>query len=98
MPISAPGALWVVPALPSLGFVVNGALALWRPTAKTAVSLVGVGVLVLAWVVAVVSVDGFASLHPAAPLLFVYWEWMPVGDLRIDFALQLGRCSAVMVL
>jgi len=98
MPISAPGALWVVPALPLLGFVVNGALALWRPTAKTAVSLVGVGVLVLACAAAVVAVAGFAGLHPAAPLVLRYWEWMPVGDLRIDFALQLDQLSAVMVL
>ncbi len=98
MPISAPGALWVLPALPLLGFVVNGALALWRPTAKTAVSLVGVGVLVLAGAAAVVAVAGFAGLHPAAPLVFRYWEWMPVGDLRIDFALQLDQLSAVMVL
>ncbi|OLC07362.1 MAG: NADH-quinone oxidoreductase subunit L [Gemmatimonadetes bacterium 13_1_40CM_70_12] len=98
MPNSAPGALWVVPALPLLGFVVNGALALWRPTAKTAVSLVGVGVLVLAGAAAVVAVAGFAGLHPAAPLVFRYWEWMPVGDLRIDFALQLDQLSAVMVL
>src|SRR5438552_60198 len=98
MPISAPGALWVVPALPLLGFVVNGALALWRPTAKTAVSLVGVGVLVLAGAAAVVAVAGFAGLHPAAPLVFRYWEWMPVGDLRIDFALQFDQLSAVMVL
>ena len=98
MPISAPGALWVVPALPLLGFVVNGALALWRPTAKTAVSLVGVGVLVLAGAAAVVAVAGFAGLHAAAPLVFRYWEWMPVGDLRIDFALQFDQLSAVMVL
>src|SRR5437899_12480369 len=98
MPISAPGALWVVPALPLLGFVVNGALALWRPTAKTAVSLVGVGVFVPAGPAAVVAVAGFAGLQPAAPLVFRYWEWMPVGDLRIDFALQLDQLSAVMVL
>jgi len=98
MPISAPGALWVVPALPLLGFLVNGALALWRPTAKTAVSVVGVGVLVLACAAAVVAVAGFAGLHPAAPLVLRYWEWMPVGDLRIDFALQLDQLSAVMVL
>src|SRR5438046_10410421 len=72
MPISALGALWVVPALPLLGFLVNGALALWRPTAKTAVSLVGVSVLVLACAAAVAAVAGFAGLHPAAPLVFRY--------------------------
>ena len=98
MPISALGALWVVPALPLLGFLVNGALALWRPTAKTAVSLVGVSVLVLACAAAVAAVAGFAGLHPAAPLVFRYWEWMPVGELRLDFALQLDQLSAVMLL
>ncbi|OLB06060.1 MAG: NADH-quinone oxidoreductase subunit L [Gemmatimonadetes bacterium 13_2_20CM_69_27] len=92
------GALWVVPALPLLGFLLNGALALWRPHAKTAVSAIGVGVLVLACAAAVAAVAGFAGLHPAAPLVFRYWEWMPVGDLRIDFALQFDQLSAVMVL
>ena len=98
MPSSLLGALWVVPALPLLGFLLNGALALWRPHAKTAVSAIGVGVLVLACAAAVAAVAGFTGLHPAAPLVFRYWEWMPVGDLRIDFALQFDQLSAVMVL
>src|SRR5213082_2096517 len=98
MPSSLLGALWVVPALPLLGFLLNGALALWRPHAKTAVSAIGVGVLVLACAAAVAAVTGFAGLHPAAPLVFRYWEWMPVGELRLDFALQLDQLSAVMLL
>ncbi|OLB60131.1 MAG: NADH-quinone oxidoreductase subunit L [Gemmatimonadetes bacterium 13_1_20CM_69_28] len=98
MPSSLLGALWVVPALPLLGFLLNGALALWRPHAKTAVSAIGVGVLVLACAAAVAAVAGFTGLHPSAPLVFRYWEWMPVGDLRIDFALQFDQLSAVMVL
>jgi len=98
MPTSLLGALWVVPALPLLGFLMNGALALWRPNAKTAVSTIGVGVLVLASAAAGVAVAGFAGLHQAAPLVFRYWEWMPVGDLRVDFALQFDQLSAVMVL
>jgi len=48
--------LWVVPALPLAGFVVNGALALVAPGAKRAVSLVGVGVLVLAFAAAALAV------------------------------------------
>jgi NADH-quinone oxidoreductase subunit L len=98
MPTSLLSALWVVPALPLLGFLVNGALALWRPHAKTAVSTIGVGVLVLACAAAVAAVAGFAGLHQAAPLVIRYWEWMPVGDLRLDFALQFDQLSAVMVL
>src|SRR5438309_1062623 len=98
MPTSLLGALWVVPALPLLGFLMNGALALWRPQARTAVSTIGVAVLVLACGAAVAAVAGFAGLHPAAPLVIRYWEWMPVGDLRVDFALQFDQLSAVMVL
>ena len=44
--------VWLVPALPLAGFVVNGALAFARPTAKRAVSIVGVGTLVLAFAAA----------------------------------------------
>jgi NADH-quinone oxidoreductase subunit L len=30
--------------------------------------------------------------------VFRYWEWLPVGDLRVDVALQLDQLSAVMIL
>jgi NADH-quinone oxidoreductase subunit L len=91
-------ALWVVPALPLLGFALNGTLALAAPGAQRTVSLVGVGVLVLAFLAAALAVAEFATLGPAAPLVFRYWEWLPVGDLQVDFALQLDQLSAVMIL
>ena len=40
--------------LPLLGFLANGALALWRPQAKLATSLIGSGVLLGAFAAAVV--------------------------------------------
>src|SRR3989441_11405028 len=86
MPAAALKLIWLVPALPLIGFLLNGALALWRPNAKAAVSTIGVGVLVLAFAVAAAAVTEFATPHPAAPLVFRYWERMPVGDLRRDFA------------
>ena len=98
MPAAALKLIWLVPALPLIGFLLNGALALWRPNAKAAVSTIGVGVLVLAFAVAAAAVTEFATLHPAAPLVFRYWEWMPVGDLRLDFALQFDQLAAVMAL
>src|SRR6266542_5582060 len=91
-------ALWLVPALPLVGFLLNGVLALARPNAKTAVSVIGVGVLALAFAAGLAAVTGLARLHPEAPLVFRYWAWMPAGDLRIDFALQLDQLAAVMVL
>jgi NADH-quinone oxidoreductase subunit L len=91
-------ALWLVPALPLVGFVLNGVLALARPRAKRGVSLIGVGVLVLAFAAAIGAVLQFSRLSSAEPLVVRYWDWLPVGDLQVSFALQLDRLSAVMIL
>jgi len=98
MPALPLSLLWLVPALPLAGFVVNGALALTRPTAKRAVSIVGVGTLVLAFAAAAFAVAELARQHPTAPLVFRYWEWLPAGDLQVAFALQLDQLAAVMIL
>ena len=98
MPTPPLSLLWVVPALPLLGFVVNGTLSLTRPTAKRAVSIVGVGSLALAFAAAALAVAELARLHPTGPLVFRYWEWIPAGDLQVAFALQLDQLAAVMIL
>ncbi|MGH7567950.1 MAG: NADH-quinone oxidoreductase subunit L [Gemmatimonadales bacterium] len=90
--------IWLVPALPLLGFALNGALALLRPGAKRAVSVIGVGVLAAAFGVAAAVVGDLARAPAAEPLVYRYWEWLPVGDLQVAFALQLDRLSAVMLL
>ena len=100
MPASLPlSLLWVVPALPLAGFIVNGALALggWGG-AKRVVSIVGVGTLVLAFAAAALAVLGFARLSSGDPLVFRYWLWLPVGELQVPFALQLDQLAAVMLL
>jgi len=56
--------VWLAVALPLAGFLVNGALALWRPRAQALVSLVGPGVLLGAFVV---SVGIFLELWRAEP-------------------------------
>jgi NADH-quinone oxidoreductase subunit L len=98
MALAPLSALWVVPALPLAGCALNGTLALAAPRATRTVSVVGVGVLVLAFLAAALAVTEFAALGPAAPLVFRYWEWLPVGDLHVDVALQLDQLSAVMIL
>jgi NADH-quinone oxidoreductase subunit L len=90
--------LWVVPALPLLGFIVNGALAAAGARPRALVSAVGVGTLVLAFAAATLAVAGFAALHAPAPLVFRYWDWLSVGELQVGFALQLDQLSAVMLL
>ena len=90
--------IWLAPALALLGFVLNGALALARPTAKTAVSIIGAGVLVAAFAVAVAVFSAFTGLHAEEPVVYRYWSWIPVGTLQIDFAIQVDHLSLVMLL
>ena len=87
-----------MPALPLAGFVLNGILALSRPKAKTAVSIIGVGSVAAAFVAAAWIVWQFHDHATAEPLVFRYWSWLPVGDLQVDVALQLDQLSALMIL
>src|SRR5216117_2103107 len=90
--------IWLAPALALLGFVLNGALVFARPTAKTLVSVIGAGVLLAAFAVAVAVFSAFAGLHAEAPVVLRYWSWLPVGTLQVDFAFQVDQLSAVMLL
>ena len=92
------GWVWLVVVLPFAGFLINGALSFLAPRAKRAVTAVGVGVLVAAFVVAVAAVRGLSESIEAAPFVITYWSWMPVGALQIDVALQLDQLSAVMLM
>jgi NADH-quinone oxidoreductase subunit L len=90
--------VWLTVALPLAGFLLNGALAIRRPDAKNAVSLVGAGVLLAAFAV---SLGVFADLlaHPPEHGTIVrLWSWLPVGRLQIDLAFQVDQLSAVMLL
>jgi NADH-quinone oxidoreductase subunit L len=85
-------------AFPLLGFLINGGLALRRPQAKDAVSVVGVGVLAASFVV---SLGVFLDLwrHPPHQATVVnLWRWLPVGSLQIEMAFQVDQLSAVMLL
>src|SRR5213078_829981 len=81
-----------------LGFVLNGTLALTRPNTKTLVSVIGAGVLLAAFAVAVVVFSNFRSLHPEDPVIYRYWSWIPVGTLQVDFAFQVDQLSLVMLM
>jgi NADH-quinone oxidoreductase subunit L len=90
--------VWLTVAFPLLGFLLNGTLALRRPGAKNAVSIVGVGVLVASFVV---SVGVFLELWrhaPHEPIIVSLWRWLPVGPLQVDMAFQVDQLSTVMLL
>jgi NADH-quinone oxidoreductase subunit L len=90
--------IWLAPALALLGFVVNATIAFVRPNAKTLVSVIGAGVLLVAFGVALAVFSAFLGLHAEAPVVFRYWSWIPVGTLQIDVAFQVDQLSLVMLL
>ena len=112
--------LWLLPALPLLGAVLNGVLVLWpqltsdasatlaereaatrrrRDGTRLLTTLVGPGVMLAAFVLAVglfLAMRGVPVLD--APFVRSYAQWMPVAELRIDWALQLDQLSMLMTL
>jgi len=87
--------------LPLLGFLLNGAIALWRPTAKAAVSVIGPGVLLGSFGLSLMRFLQLASAWRIAPEeapVINLWSWIPVGKLQVDFAFQIDQLSMVMLL
>jgi NADH-quinone oxidoreductase subunit L len=90
--------IWLAVLLPLLGFLANGWLSFFRPDAKRAVSVIGVGVLAAAFVVSLAAVLGLAGATDDAPFIVHIWSWMPVGELQVDLAFQVDQLSAVMLM
>ncbi|HXV86153.1 MAG TPA: NADH-quinone oxidoreductase subunit L, partial [Gemmatimonadales bacterium] len=92
------GWIWLAVALPFVGFLVNGWLALRRSEAKTPVSLVGAGSVAAAFGVAFAAFIE-AVRHPIhEPVIVPLWSWLVAGDLGIDLAFQVDALSLVMLL
>src|ERR687893_465856 len=89
--------IWLVPALPLVGFLLNGLLG--RRLGKGAVSVIGPGVVGAAFAVAVAIFFELAKL-PAEARLFELdlFSWIPAGDLRVEAGLQVDPLSTVMML
>jgi NADH-quinone oxidoreductase subunit L len=93
--------------LPVIGFLVNGAIALTRkPLAgesesSTArhplVTVVGPGVIIAAFALAVALFMRVRVGLPA-PAIVSLGQWMPAGNLVVDWSLQLDQLSMLMVL
>jgi len=90
--------IWLAVALPMAGFLLNGALAIWRPNAKNAVSLIGPAVLVGAFAVVALVFRSYALSGIGAPVVVRLWNWVPSGPLQIDLSLAVDRLSLVMLL
>ncbi len=69
-----------------------------RPKYASLVSLIGPGVLVIAFILAASMFFAMRGAHMDTPFIQRYWSWMPVGDLHVDVAFQLDQLSMLMVL
>jgi NADH-quinone oxidoreductase subunit L len=98
VPSGAVGVVWLAIALPLLGFLANGLLAILRPRAKAAVSLIGPGVLLGAFAVSVAVFLQLRAAPPETPYHVHLWHWLNVGTLHVDMALQVDQLSTVMLL
>ena len=61
-------------------------------------SIVGPGVLILTFLLALGIWQAMTVAHPEAPFIQTYFSWMPAGDLQIDAAFQLDQLAMVMIL
>src|SRR4051794_34098235 len=90
--------LWAIVLLPLLGFLANGLVAFKWPARKLITTIVGPGVVLLAFVIALINFSRMMGAQLSEPVIAFYWSWMPVGNLQIPIALQLDQLSMLMTL
>ena len=96
-PMSAPfPALGLILLFPALGFVFNVFFA--RRFGRSAVNLVGPGVMFAALIVALAACARLLAMPAGSSLEAPLWAWIYSGSFQVDFALRLDALSAVMVL
>ncbi|HEX8985185.1 MAG TPA: NADH-quinone oxidoreductase subunit L [Bryobacteraceae bacterium] len=86
--------LWLIPALPLAGFLINGLLGRRMPKAFVHAVAVGAVLLSFAWVLKSVA----ASMPLESGHVERYFDWMRIGDFRVGFDFALDRLTAVMLL
>jgi NADH-quinone oxidoreductase subunit L len=93
-----PTLLWAIAILPLLGFIINGIVGYRAPGRKIITTIVGPGVVGLAFVIALVNFFGMLGAELHEPIIQHYWQWMPVGSLQVAAAFQLDQLSMLMTL
>ena len=93
-------AIWLIPAFPLVGFLVN--VAFGRRLGDPRSGLFATAMLGMSFVVAVIAFVDMVTTdgHGAADRTHVVrlFEWMPVGDFKLDMALMADQLSITMCL
>ena len=89
--------LWLIPALPLLGFVLNGLLG--ERAGRTFVSIVGPLSSLLSAIVGTVAVFQYHAAYPQGQrYVNVVYNWISSGGVGADLAFQLDPLSIVMLM
>jgi len=89
--------MWLIPALPLLGFLVLAVLG--RSMHWAVVAAVGTGSVGLSMLAAVAAVWGFWVSPPAGgSVTLTLWDWVRAGSFSPSVSLTLDALSAVMIL
>jgi NADH-quinone oxidoreductase subunit L len=83
--------LWLIPVLPLIGFLINGARRFPRPVA----AIVGCAGPIASFGL---SVAAFSEVHHAGLVTQHVFNWISVGSLSVPFGLTVDPLSAVMLL
>src|SRR5690349_12608446 len=84
--------LWLIPALPLAGFLINGILG--RRFSKTVVNAVAVGSVALSFVWALKVVLALGE----TPIVEHYFDWIVAGGFQVGCDFAVDRLTAVMLL
>ena len=83
--------------LPFLGFLLNGLFTFVKKDEQRLVSLVGVGSVLISFAIfACLTFFYNAQVTSVQGLQAVFFEWIHVGDLKVDFAYRLDGLSVFM--
>jgi NADH-quinone oxidoreductase subunit L len=86
--------LWLIPAFPLAGFLLNGLLGRRAPKAFVNVIAIGSVLLSFLWVLkTLLALGAMEQTH-----LERYFTWIQSGDLSVGFSLAVDRLTAVMLL
>jgi NADH-quinone oxidoreductase subunit L len=87
--------LWLIPALPLLGFLINGIFG--RKLPKSVINLVAVGTVALSflWVLKVIYTAGDLAANPVREH---YFTWIRSGEFQVGWDFMVDKLTMVMLL
>jgi NADH-quinone oxidoreductase subunit L len=86
--------LWLIPAIPLAGFLINGLVG--RRLSRAAINIIAVGSVAVSLLWAVKAINALMPLE--AVYVERYFDWISSGTLTIPFEFSMDRLTAVMLL